>query len=109
MGINIISRAKNKPDQRMRILFALVVFMSAGLMAFGGVATPSVAAAKGPDFSNYLFQSTWNRTDKPIADSKTSRSWYWGPQPLTVGFLETYADSPNKKREVQYFDKARME
>ena len=87
---------------------ALVVFMSVGLLAFESLPT-SVAAAKSPDFSNDLFQATWNRTDKPIADSKTSRSWYWGPQPLTVGFMETYADSPNKKREVQYFDKARME
>ena len=92
----------------MRVLFALVVFLSVGLLAFESVPS-SVAAAKGPDFSNYLFQASWNRTDKPIADAKTSRSWYWGPQPLTVGFYENYADSPDKKREVQYFDKARME
>jgi len=56
-----------------------------------------------------LFQANWNRTDKPIAETTTSRSWYWGPQPLSVGFMENYADSPNGKREVQYFDKARME
>lgn len=87
---------------------ALVVFMSVGLLAFGGLPA-SVEAATGPAFSNEVFQANWNRTDKPIADNKTSRSWYWGPQPLTVGFLENYADSPNKKREVQYFDKARME
>lgn len=108
MGINIISRIKSKPENRVGILLALVVFMSVGLLAFESMPS-SVAAAKGPDFSNDLFQASWNRTDKPIVDSKTSRSWYWGPQPLTVGFLETYADSPGKKREVQYFDKARME
>ena len=108
MAINIINRVKNRPENRVGILIALVVFMSVGLLAFESVPA-SVAAAKAPDFSNSLFQANWNRTDKPIADSKTSRSWYWGPAPQTVGFMENYADSPNGKREVQYFDKARME
>ncbi|MDB5080511.1 MAG: hypothetical protein JWP00_2435 [Chloroflexi bacterium] len=108
MGINIFNRVKDKPEHRVRILMALVVFMSVGLLAFESVPA-SVAAAKGPDFSNEVFQATWSRTDKPIADTRTSRSWYWGPQPLTVGFMENYADSPGKKREIQYFDKARME
>lgn len=61
-----------------------------------------------PDFADASFAKTWRRTDAPIAQSLTSRSWLWGP----TGFdntIEEYADSPGGRRQVQYFDKTRME
>ena len=61
-----------------------------------------------PDFADASFAQTWRRTDAPIAQSLASRTWLWGPK----GFdstIEEYADSPGGRRQVQYFDKARME
>lgn len=52
------------------------------------------------------FQSLWDRADKAIVDSKTSRSWTWGPS-ITGLITEPYAEGGT--RQVQYFDKTRME
>jgi len=59
-------------------------------------------------FADPAFQRTWERTDKPVADHKAQRSWYWGPTP---GFstMEPDKDAPGGSRLVQYFDKSRME
>jgi hypothetical protein len=59
-------------------------------------------------FADPAFQRTWERTDKPVADGKANRSWYWGPTP---GFATTepYKNAPGGNRLVQYFDKTRME
>src|SRR5690348_16389756 len=59
-------------------------------------------------FTDPAFQRTWERTDKPVADGKANRSWYWGPTP---GFSvqEAYKNAPGGQRLVQYFDKTRME
>ena len=54
------------------------------------------------------FQRTWDRTDKPVADGAVSRTWIWGPGRTEVT-MEDYAESPNGMRQVQYFDKSRME
>jgi len=53
----------------------------------------------------------WTRTDRPVAEGKVSRSWFWGPGPNTPGLLEAYKEAPNGsgQRVVQYFDKSRME
>jgi hypothetical protein len=55
------------------------------------------------------FQQTWERTDQPVADGASQRTWIWGPTGHTDAFLETYADAPDGQRLVQYFDKTRME
>jgi hypothetical protein len=86
---------------------ALLTFLSVAMLVWE--TQPAAADDNNFDFSNSAFQASWQRTDQPIAQGKTSRSWYWGPKPLTIGLEETYADSPGKAREVQYFDKARME
>jgi hypothetical protein len=52
--------------------------------------------------------SAWQRTDLPIVQGKLSRSWLWGPQAAHIQ-LEDYADAPNGKRLVAYYDKSRME
>jgi hypothetical protein len=52
------------------------------------------------------FQSLWERADKAIVDGKTSRSWTWGPS-ITGLITEPYAEGGT--RQVQYFDKTRME
>lgn len=57
-------------------------------------------------------RALWQRTDMPIAEEVAGlvpRSWMWGPQPITGGMREPYAEGPGSTRLVQYFDKSRME
>jgi hypothetical protein len=61
------------------------------------------------DPANPHFQQRWERTDKPVADLDAHRTWMWGPGAFTASIPEPYAESPDGFRQVQYFDKARME
>lgn len=75
-------------------------------------APADIPAISNGSFADQGFQSVWERTDKPIADGArglTPRSWIWGPQPLTNGTSEPYAEGSGGVRLVQYFDKSRME
>ncbi|HEX2916588.1 MAG TPA: hypothetical protein VH186_37860 [Chloroflexia bacterium] len=71
------------------------------------LSTLTVSAA--PNFGSADFENVWNRTDKQVAAGQVSRTWLWGPAPFTAGLTEDYAESPGGKRQVQYFDKSRME
>lgn len=90
----------------IRTLLALLAFM---------LALPMLALqARADDRSilppaNEHFQQRWERTDKPVADLRVNRTWMWGPGAFTSSITEPYAESPNGYRQVQYFDKARME
>jgi hypothetical protein len=66
---------------------------------------PTTAAPIGDD----AFWRTWARTDKPVQDGTTTRTWMWGPEAYTDVMPEKYADTPGGTRSVQYFDKSRME
>ncbi|NWJ98019.1 MAG: hypothetical protein HXX20_19865 [Chloroflexi bacterium] len=69
----------------------------------------ATALAADPDFrGNNAFLFKWQRTDKPIAEGRSSRSWLWGPT-VIQSTSENYADSPGGSRAVVYLDKARME
>jgi hypothetical protein len=59
--------------------------------------------------ANRGFQSTWQRTDLPVAGQQVSRTWMWGPEAFTDALREEYIESPGGGRLVQYFDKSRME
>jgi hypothetical protein len=65
---------------------------------------PTTAAPIGDD----AFWRTWARTDKPVQDGTTTRTWMWGPEAYTDVMPEKYADTPGGTRSVQYFDKSRM-
>lgn len=67
------------------------------------------AGLSAESFADSAFESVWKRTDKPIAEGRTARSWMWGPEPFTGAVYEAYAESPGGSRMVQYFDKSRME
>lgn len=62
----------------------------------------------GPS-DNAHFNRVWDRTDQPVAEAIVARTWIWGPEPISPVMEEPYAESPDGMREVQYFDKARME
>jgi Sporulation and spore germination len=74
------------------------------LLSFG---VPSNAGASLFDLP--AFQTTYDRTDLPVAQGLADRTWIWGPWPITSGIDEPYAESPRGLRVVQYFDKSRME
>lgn len=74
---------------------------------------PAVSAyqskpAAAADFADPAFQTVWNRTDKLVAENQVTRSWYWGPTPGEAK-TEPYAEGVDGQRQVQYFDKSRME
>jgi hypothetical protein len=65
--------------------------------------------ARAAEPGNGAFQRTWQRTDQPVRDGRSARTWMWGPEGFTGLMSEPYADAPGGMRTVQYFDKARME
>ncbi len=67
----------------------------------------SMAQAYSP--GNDAFNGAWGRTDRPVLDGVAARTWMWGPEATTQIMSEPYAESPNDERQVQYFDKSRME
>ncbi|MDQ6694758.1 MAG: molybdopterin-dependent oxidoreductase [Chloroflexota bacterium] len=87
---------------KQRIFTLLLVLPVAVLFSAGGTFTH----AQG--FADPAFQSTWERTDKAVADGAVKRSFYWGPAPRDAQ-QEAYAEGAEGKRLVQYFDKSRME
>jgi sugar lactone lactonase YvrE len=68
-------------------------------------AIPASAAVPAND----AFQRTWARTDLPTSTDRVSRTWMWGPEAFTDAMYEDYAEAPDGRRVVQYFDKSRME
>lgn len=60
------------------------------------------------DFADPSFANVWDRSDRPIAEQVVSRSWMWGPRGL-MARSENYTQSQSGMRQVEYFDKARME
>jgi hypothetical protein len=81
---------------------------AAALMLVGAGQILPAQAQTQAGFADPAFQRTWERTDRPVAERKADRSWYWGPTP---GFAtqETYKQGQGGTRLVQYFDKSRME
>ncbi|MEZ4568876.1 MAG: hypothetical protein R2849_00795 [Thermomicrobiales bacterium] len=71
----------------------------------------NVAGNEGPPPAGDVqaFQKTWERTDKPVTDGQATRTWMWGPQPNSQVIMEAYDEAPNGMRQVQYYDKSRME
>jgi hypothetical protein len=68
------------------------------------------ALVNGPldGFADVAFEQLWRRTDQPVSRGRTNRSWVWGPRAL-MARSEGYLQAEGGLRQVQYFDKARME
>ncbi|MFM2032482.1 MAG: hypothetical protein RLZZ297_1247, partial [Chloroflexota bacterium] len=71
---------------------------------------PSVELVDGPmtTFVNRAFEYLWARSDRPVVRGQAQRSWLWGPTGL-MAKAEAYLQIPGGMRQVQYFDKGRME
>lgn len=83
-------------------LVAAVTIVTATVIAFANHGSHH-------DIATDAFQEVWERTDYPVQQGNTSRTWLWGPGSNTGLIQEEYAESPDGFRDVQYFDKSRME
>jgi hypothetical protein len=88
------------PGRYLKILIVAVLAFPAALL-------PALVEGSGP--GNTAFERTWNRTDRPVIEQRVNRTWMWGPEPLTGPMMEMTTERPDTGREVQYFDKSRME
>jgi hypothetical protein len=72
-----------------------------------------VPALPASDIGTYAFEQVWWRTDLPVRENQTNRTWIWGPEPISPLLLEPYdegfASGLEGARWVQYFDKTRVE
>jgi len=59
-------------------------------------------------FADSSFERVWQRNDQPVVSQRAVRSWSWGPRGL-MARTEGYLQAASGLRQVQYFDKARME
>src|SRR4051794_8150718 len=80
-----------------------------GAVAVMLVIALSVAGAGAVAPGSAPFTRTWARTDQPVAEGRVSRTWMWGPAANSHMVDERYHEAPNGYRQVQYFDKSRME
>ncbi|MEI6047142.1 MAG: hypothetical protein WCS37_22600, partial [Chloroflexota bacterium] len=77
----------------------------------GYVAQPfPVPVLNNPVYKNILsdFYNVWKQSDLAIANGQSNKSWLWGPDAFATK-TEDYKEATGGKRQVQYFDKARME
>ncbi len=58
--------------------------------------------------SHPLVQNLWWDADGPVSQLQAQRSWLWGPDTWESAG-EPYAEETDGSRQVNYFDKARME
>lgn len=60
------------------------------------------------DFVHEAFWHVWLRSELPVVNRRVARNWMWG-MTASVARTESYAQAQNGNRQVQYFDKGRME
>lgn len=83
-------------------------------LALGVTALSQITPAHAVPWSNQdqfatsVFRDLWIAADQPVAQGAAARSYMWGPAPW-FDYYEPYHNAPNGLRQVQYFDKARME
>ena len=80
------------------------------LTAYSLDGKPPTTATTGNQLADQsvAFRAVWSRTDGPVAAGVVARGWLWGPGPFLTT-TETYAEGSGGRRQVQYYDKSRME
>ena len=96
-------------NTQQRVLAGITALSLPALFAGLVVAQAAPTAQTSAGFADPAFRRVWERTDLPVANHTTTRTWYWGPAPNSPGLLEANRQSPGGLRLVQYFDKSRME
>jgi hypothetical protein len=88
-------------------LTALAATQTALASVTSGTNTNTIANPSGLNFADTAFQKVWDYADLPVIQNKVPRTWLWGKPGPTK--LEIYAEAFDGLRQVQYFDKSRME
>ena len=90
-----------------RISLFILIILACGWVNIGNVTYAMSTAA--PTFANSAFQQVWQYSDKIVAEVPgAGRGFTWGPN--VFGTLqEDYVEGTDGKRQVEYFDKTRME
>jgi len=96
-------------NTQQRVLAGVTALSLPALFAGLVVAQAAPTTQTSAGFADPAFRRVWERTDLPVANHTTTRTWYWGPAPNSPGLLEANRQSPGGLRLVQYFDKSRME
>jgi hypothetical protein len=84
----------------------------AGLLSLLTLTVASAAPGGEPFFNNFFFRDRWVAQDHLVGTPGIDRFYTWGPavagraEEITT---EPYKESPGGMRQVQYFDKGRME
>jgi hypothetical protein len=74
-----------------------------------GLLLALIGVASAEPIDRPAFQRVWQRTDLPVQRGVGGHSWVWGPEPFTPALSEAHAEGQGGRRDVQYFDKSRME
>lgn len=72
------------------------------------VSSGALMNGPGAQFADAAFEQTWRRNDAPVASGGVARGWLWGPAAV-MARGEEYRQVVGGLRQVQYFDKGRME
>ncbi len=96
----MLSAAKSPSLACVRRGAAVLLLLALLLPAF-----PSAVGANDPTTTQ--IKRVWERTDSPQA--RGDRSFVWGPAPIIPIIEEPLAGLPGDRRQVLYWDKARME
>ena len=92
-----------------RSLRGVVAALAVALFAVSALPVGAVPWGGDRDrFASPRFEEVWRSADMAVQQGRTTRSWTWGPKPW-FDYKEIYKQSPKGLRQVQYFDKARME
>ena len=92
-----------------RSLRGVVAALAVALFAVSALPVGAVPWGGDRDrFASPRFEEVWHSADMAVQQGRTTRSWTWGPKPW-FDYKEIYKQSPKGLRQVQYFDKARME
>ena len=104
MGTELTKHSGSLTRPKYIGLFAIIALLATQvLIAWSG---PTLARASTT--SDAALNTTWTRTDQPVAQGLTSRTWVWGPQ-VNKDTTEPYKESPGGTRQIRYYDKSRME
>lgn len=74
-------------------------------LVLSGLQTQTYAA---PNFANDHFKALWQYSDKAVDEGGAGRGYTWGPN-VFGNYQEDYLEGTGGKRQVEYFDKSRME
>jgi hypothetical protein len=94
---------------KIRLLAVLVLVSSMFAAMIGGAFAHHDATEDYYPIETDEFEAVWERTDLPVHELIVARTWIWSPAAHTPLLVEEYAEGDGGVREVQYFDKSRME